>query len=115
MISPKSRTPNRPIANRPLPKAPNPQAKRMTKRRWLVLTVAVLFGGGKQGGDQSGQAKGSPGWPGPQSTDGQRNAFRNQMLSSIPADSRAQFQNYRQFMQARAIQRGINSPWGGPH
>jgi hypothetical protein len=76
--------------------------------------MSRMFGGGKGGGDRSGQTKGSSGWPGPQSTDAQRNAFRNQMLSSIPADSRAQFQNYRQLMQARAIQRGINIPGGGP-
>lgn len=215
MISPKSLAPNSRITSRPLSKPPSSRAKRMTKDRWLALTVAVLFagaglvciighfwkdtrmadviqlreklldpslsaedrqsiqgqvqqrmqslmpelqkkaadggmvflqlmighmsqvlalpddkriaamdrdldtmskmfGGGKGGGDRSGQTKGSSGWPGPQSTDAQRNAFRNQMLSSIPADSRAQFQNYRQLMQARAIQRGINIPGGGP-
>jgi hypothetical protein len=216
MISQKSLAPNRRIASRPSSKTPTSRTKRMTKGRWLALTMAVLFvgagviwvighfwkdtrmtdvielqqklldpslsaedrqsiqdqvhqrmqslmpelqkkaadgamvfmqlmighmsqvlalpadkrmaaidedldnpmsrmfGGGNRGGDRSGQAKSSSGWPGPQSTDGQRNAFRNQMLSSIPADSRAQFQNYRQLMQARAIQRGITMPGGGP-
>jgi hypothetical protein len=57
----------------------------------------------------------SSNWPGAQSTDAQRTAFRNQLLSSIPADSRAQFQIYSQVMQARAMQRGIDFPPGGPH
>jgi hypothetical protein len=218
MISPKSLAPNRRIASRPAAVTASSRTKRMSKRRWLALTVAVffagaglvciighfwkdtrmadviqlreklldpslsaedrqsirdqvqqrmqslmpelqkkaadgsmvfmqiiighmsqvlalpadkrmaavdkdldsmqsmsrMFGGGKQSGVQNGQAKGSSAWPGPQSTEAQRNAFRNQMLSSIPADSRAQFQNYRQLMQARAIQRGINIPGGGP-
>ncbi len=218
MISPKSVAPNRHIASRPLRKPTSSQTRRMTKGRWLALTVAVLFGGagmvwvighfwkdtrmadvielqqklldpsisaedrqsiqdqvhqrmqslmpelqkkaadggmvfmqlmighmsqvlalpddkrmaavdrdldnmqsmskmfggGKGTGDRGGQTKGSPGWPGRQSTDGQRNAFRNQMLSSIPADSRAQFQIYTQLMQVRAIQRGISMPGGGP-
>jgi hypothetical protein len=78
-----------------------------------MQSMSKMFGGGKGGGYQGGQTKGSPGWPGRQSTDGQRNAFRNQMLSSIPAESRAQWQIYTQLMQARAIQRGINMP-GGP-
>lgn len=46
---------------------------------------------------------------------GQMNQWRNRMLSSVPADSRASFGIYRQLMQARAQQRGITLPGpGGP-
>jgi hypothetical protein len=51
-----------------------------------------------------------PGMGGPMGTDAQRAAFRNQMLSSIPADTRATFTTYVQLFQARAGQRGINMP-----
>jgi hypothetical protein len=91
-----------------------PDDKRMAAVDRDLDTMSKMFGGGKDGGDRSGQAKGTSGWAGRQSTDAQRSAFRNQMLSSIPADSRAQFQIYTQLMQARAIQRGINMPGGGP-
>jgi hypothetical protein len=45
---------------------------------------------------------------------GQPNAFRNRMLSSIPAGSKAAWTQWGQLMQARAAQRGITMPnWGG--
>jgi hypothetical protein len=61
-----------------------------------------------------GQAGGPPaGFQPP--NQGQMNQWRNRMLSSIPADSRASFGIYRQLMQARAEQRGITLPGpGGP-
>ena len=51
---------------------------------------------------------------GPMGTDAQRAAFHNQLLSSIPADTRASFHTYVQLFQARAFQRGVNLPQGGP-
>jgi hypothetical protein len=74
-------------------------------------------GGGPPGGkgsqsDRPASSQGSggrgSGWPGAQSTEAQRNAFHNRLLSSIPADSRARLQIYMQLMQVRIIQRGIN-------
>jgi hypothetical protein len=61
-----------------------------------------------------GQAGGPPaGFQPP--NQGQMNQWRNRMLSSVPADSRASFGIYRQLMQARAEQRGITLPGpGGP-
>ncbi|HEV2972273.1 MAG TPA: hypothetical protein VGY55_20025 [Pirellulales bacterium] len=42
-----------------------------------------------------------------------RAARRNQMLSSVPADVRAQWTTYTQLMQARASQRGVSLPGFG--
>lgn len=61
-----------------------------------------------RGGGPGGRPPGMG--PGPMGSDAQRAAFRNQMLSSIPADTRASFQTYVQLFQARAVQRGINLP-----
>jgi hypothetical protein len=47
-------------------------------------------------------------------TDAQMTQFRNRMLSSIPADTRASFGTMRQLMQARAAQRGTPLPQFGP-
>jgi hypothetical protein len=58
-----------------------------------------------------GQAGGPPGVF-QQPNQGQMNQWRNRMLSSVPADSRASFGIYRQLMQARAEQRGITLPFG---
>jgi hypothetical protein len=44
---------------------------------------------------------------------GQPNAFRNRMLSSIPASSKAAWTQWGQLMKARANERGITMPnWG---
>ncbi len=59
-----------------------------------------------------GSGQGGPRWGGP-SPDGSKPG--NRWLSSIPADSRATMGTFRQLMQARAMQRGIQLPqWGGP-
>jgi hypothetical protein len=65
--------------------------------------------GGGQGGAQGGAQQGPP-MPGG-GGGGQPNAFRNRMLSSFPASSKAAFQQWRQLMQVRAQQRGITMPW----
>ncbi|HEV2969367.1 MAG TPA: hypothetical protein VGY55_05195 [Pirellulales bacterium] len=59
-----------------------------------------------------GPGNGGPprGFPGPQGGPNQWKNFHNQMLSSIPADSRAQMTIYRELMQSRAAQRGITMP-----
>jgi hypothetical protein len=44
-----------------------------------------------------------------------RAARRNQMLSSVPADTRAQWTTYMQLMQARASQRGVSLSGFGSH
>ena len=43
---------------------------------------------------------------------GQPNGFRNRMLSSIPASSKAAWTQWNQLVQARAAQRGITMPQG---
>ena len=72
-------------------------------------SMGAMFGGrGNQQPNSQKDAAGRPGfWPGPQATDAQRNAFRNRMLSTLPAETRAAVQNYMQLMQARRIQRGM--------
>ena len=72
-------------------------------------SMGAMFGGrGNQRPNGQKDAAGRPGgWPGSQATDAQRNAFRNRLLSTLPAETRAGVQLYMQLMQARKIQRGI--------
>ena len=76
----------------------------------MMRSMGTAFGGrganSNQGSSQNNTG-GRPGGWGGQGTDAQRNAFRNQMLSAIPAETRAEFQTYMQLMQVRRIQRGM--------
>jgi hypothetical protein len=67
-----------------------------------------------QGGPGGGQGGGQRGFGGPGGPGGQPNQWRNRMLSSMPAESRATGGIMRQLMQARAEQRGITLPQWGP-
>jgi hypothetical protein len=63
-------------------------------------------GGGQGGAQQGPQMAGGGGG-------GQPNAFRNSMLSRIPASSKAAWTQWGQLVQVRAQQRGITMPnWG---
>jgi hypothetical protein len=63
----------------------------MQKMMALMPKNGAMFGGGGAGG--------------------QKNAWRNRMLSSIPASSKAGFTQWYQLMQVRAQQRGMTTPW----
>jgi hypothetical protein len=63
---------------------------------------------------QAGQNPGGAG-PGGNGSPADRAARRNQMLSSVPAEVRAQWTTYMQLMQARASQRGVSLSGFGPH
>jgi hypothetical protein len=63
----------------------------MQKMMALMPKNGAMFGGGGAGG--------------------QKNAWRNRMLSSIPASSKAGMTQWYQLMQVRAQQRGVTMPW----
>lgn len=73
-----------------------------------MRSMGTMFGnrGAQQPNGQKDSGSRPGGWGG-QGTDAQRNAFRNQMLSTIPAETRTDFQIYMQLVQVRRIQRGM--------
>jgi hypothetical protein len=80
----------------------------------MIVAMQQMFGGGQNtggaGGGQGGNQRG-PGMFGGGGGGGNANGFRNRMISSIPASSKAAFQQVGQLFQMRATQRGITLPW----
>jgi hypothetical protein len=66
--------------------------------------------GGPPGAGGQGRGGQGPGGPGPGGPGQSPNAGLNRLRSSMPADARAQFNIWRQLVQARANQRGITMP-----
>ncbi|HEV2971761.1 MAG TPA: hypothetical protein VGY55_17435 [Pirellulales bacterium] len=93
---------------------PEKQAAELDKDLDRIAAMSKQFEQMSKANPGSSGNGGPPGFPSAQATDAQRAAFRNQMLSSIPADTRAQFTTFFQLLQARASQRGIPLPQFGP-
>ena len=73
----------------------------------MMRSMGTMFGGRGPQQPNGQNAGGRAGGWGGRGSNAQRNAFRNLMLSSIPAETRAQFQIYMQLVQVRTIQRGM--------